>query len=383
MIKRKLNEAEVKTAETAVAAADANRRITVNSKNVSLFDILDELLERNLETFYTNMELIKEGEMPDKNFVNLLIIGMGGTGKTSMIEQWAHENNLNLVTKSASIMDDADLNGIPVAALGDKSSSRLPTNEFDSLDKADSVLFLDEFNRGRASVRGTLLKLIQGHTLPDPSQPGSIKFLPNLLFTIAAINPSDANYNTDPLDDAELSRFIIYVQGGADKKEYLEYITKVINRKIEILKRIGLKDKRIKSTEQAIRAWARRLSLVTALVDDPTFFFDDQADIDAAHNNANDSTLPAMLLSYRTLTQALFASDGTVDSFLYYYKKGANRDKYELVRTILSKYKEKDDVANAALDKYRQPELDHVFKSEREVRQDKIDAMLNRIGSKE
>ena len=367
-------------ASQAVNSADHGARITINSQDVKLFDLLDELLERNLETYNINLELIKDGELPDKNFVNLLIIGVGGTGKTSMLEQWAHSRHINLVTKATSVMDEADLNGIPVAAMGDKSATRLGTSEFDSLDEPDSVLFLDEYNRGRATVRGTLLKLIQGHTIPDPSQPGSIKFLSNLLFTVAAINPADPNYNiADPLDDAELSRFIIYVQGGADKYEYLDWITNTLKKRSEILQKIKSNDPRMKSSAERLQANENRLNLITYLVKDKRFMFDDDEDINKIHSKATDDTLPQMLLSFRTLTQALYASDGTVDSFLYYYKQAANRDKYDLVKLILTPYKEKEDKANQALDKYKQDEVDKVFKTEREVKKDKIAGLRNKL----
>lgn len=368
------------TASQAVNKADNGVRITIDSSDVKLFDLLDELLERNLETHNINLELIKDGELPDKNFVNLLIIGVGGTGKTSMLEQWAHSRHINLVTKATSIMDEADLNGIPVAAMGDKSATRLGTSEFDSLDEPDSVLFLDEYNRGRATVRGTLLKLIQGHTIPDPSQPGSIKFINNLLFTVAAINPADPNYNiADPLDDAELSRFIIYVQGGADKYEYLDWITSTLKKRSEILQRVKSNDPRMKSADERLRANENRLNLITHLINDSRFRFDDSDDIDKLHSNTSDDTLPQMLLSFRTLTQALYASDGTVDSFLYYYKQAANRDKYDLVKLILTPYKEKEDKANQALDKYRQKNVDKVFKSEAEVKADAVHNFRSRL----
>lgn len=372
MIKQKiLNE---DSASSAVNKADhSNAPITINSKDVKLIDLLDELLERNLETYNINVELMKDGELPDKNFVNLLIVGVGGTGKTSMIEQWAHSRGLNLVTKATSIMDEADLNGIPVAALGDKSAQRLGTSEFDSLDEPDSVLFLDEYNRGRATVRGTLLKLIQGHTIPDPSSKGSIKFLPNLLFTIGAINPADPNYNIgDPLDDAELSRFVIYVQEGSDKYEYLDWITKTLKKRGEILGRIKKEDPRMKNSDERLRANQRRIDLITFLVNDKRFAFDDQEAIDKAHSESNDTTLPPMLLSFRTLTQALYASDGTVNSFLYYYQQAANRQKFNLIKLILTPYKEKEDKANQALDKYKQSEIDPVFKTEIEKNKEKI-----------
>lgn len=277
-------------------------------------------------------------------------------------------------------MDEVDVNGVLVSAPGDKSATRLGTSEFDSLGEPDSVLFLDEYNRGRATVRGTLLKLIQGHTLPDPAQPGSIRFMKNLLFTVAAINPADPNYNiADPLDDAELSRFIIYVQSGADKYEYLDWITATLKKRGDILKRIKSDDPRMKSADERLRANENRLNLITHLIKDSRFRFDDSADIDSLHAKSSNDTLPPMLLSFRTLTQALYASDGTVDSFLYYYSQAANRDKFALVKLILTPYKEKEDKANQALDKYRQKKVDKVFKTEAEAKADNIHDLRDRL----
>ena len=284
-----------------------------------------------------------------------------------------------MVTKAASIMDEAELNGIPVANNEDQSARMLRMNEFDALDEPDSVLFLDEFNRGRATVRGTLLKLIQGHTIPDPSIKGGIKFLPNLLFTIAAINPADPNYNTDQLDDAELSRFIVYLQEGADKYEYLDWITKTLKRRSEILGKIQKQDSRMKSSADALAANQRRLDLITFLINDKRFMFDDSSDIEKAHATARGDTLPATILSFRTLTQALYASDGTVDSFLFYYRQGANRDKFELVKLILTPYKEKQDKANKALDQYEQETIDPVFKTEAQIKAEKIAALRKKL----
>lgn len=84
MIKKLLKEA---TAAGATQAADRGQRVTINSKDVKLVDLLNELLAVNLDTFEINCALMDQGELPDKNFINLLIIGIGGTGKTSMLEQ--------------------------------------------------------------------------------------------------------------------------------------------------------------------------------------------------------------------------------------------------------------------------------------------------------
>ena len=384
MIKKILNEASA-SAEQAVDNADAGKPTEVSSRDVQLFKILDELYDKNIETFYYNIERLEQGKLPDKNFVNLLIVGSGGTGKTSMLEQWAASRGVNLVTKLTSIMDEADLNGIPTAKEGDTSVTRLATSEFDSLDEPSSVLFLDEFNRGRSTVRGTLLRLIQGHTIPDPSKKGSQKFLPNLLFTIAAINPADTNYNTDPLDDAEKSRFLVYVQEGSDKYEYLDYITGTLQERINFLTRAkNNKNNKIPNIDEKILANERRKALITFLVKDKRFTFDDASDIERAHEQDSDN---AMLLTFRTVTQVLYASDGTKDDFLRKYKMGANNQKYEIVREILEKYKEVDDKANQVLDKYKDGiEVDADSNpvgglvSKKQFRANRLSSLRNKLG---
>ena len=97
---------------------------------------------------------MKEGELPDKNFVNLLVIGIGGTGKTSIIEQWAHSRGLNLVTKAASIMDEAELNGIPAANNEDQSARMLRMNELSRLMNVWRLRFVSEINNIHIPMNG-------------------------------------------------------------------------------------------------------------------------------------------------------------------------------------------------------------------------------------
>ena len=345
MIKKKLLKEE--TISQAVDKAQAGSTATVtSSEKGELESLLDELLQANLEAFYTG----------DHNFVNLLVVGVGGTGKTSRIRAWAKKHNLNLVTQLASIMDDADLSGVPYAGPQDKAARRLATTEFDTLDKPDSVLFLDEFNRGRASVRGTLLTLIQEHLIPDARLPEKVRFLPNLLFTIAAVNPATTDYNTDPLDDAELSRFVVFKEEGNNKLVYLNYILDTLKkRKQSLLQASNLRSDF--NVEGAIKALDRRADLISHLVKDSRFTFDNDQNITDSHNSGN-----GLILSFRTLTNALLLSNGTKEDFLNKYRMAANDTRFETVNEILANYKDKDDKANDALKKHQTQ--DQVFRSE-------------------
>lgn len=88
-------------------------------------------------------------------------------------------------------------------------ATRLGTTEMaDTLDKPNSVLFLDEYNRAKTEIRGAVLTLVQNHLVYDPESDSGYKFLPNFLFTVAAINPANTNYKgAKELDPAEKSRF--------------------------------------------------------------------------------------------------------------------------------------------------------------------------------
>ncbi len=125
-----------------------------------------------------------------------------------MVTDWARKNGINLVSKKCATMDETDLGGAMSPDTENKGvAQRLTTDDFDSLDKPNSVLFLDEYNRARAEVRTPLMELINNHIIPDNRHASGNRFLPNFLFTIAAINPPNGRYNTDEMDDAENTRF--------------------------------------------------------------------------------------------------------------------------------------------------------------------------------
>ena len=170
---------------------------------------LDRALDHNQE----------QNELGSRNFVNVLFIGEAGTGKTTIIRRWAKENGVNLFEVRAAGMDDTDLGGAMAPDMQGQKVVRLASTEFDKLDRPNSVLFLDEYNRAPQSVRTNLLELINSHMVPDPREESGQRYLPNFLFTIAAINPANPDYNTDRLDMAELTRFK-HVDVIAEPKNY-------------------------------------------------------------------------------------------------------------------------------------------------------------------
>lgn len=283
---------------------------------------LDKALEYNLE----------EHETGGRDFKNVLFVGEAGSGKTSRIRQWARDNGINLVVVRGADLDATDFGG---ALLPDKEghyASKLGSKEFDNLNEPKSVLFLDEYNRARKDVRSSLMELINSHIIYDPSAKGQQRYLDNFLFTVAAINPATANYDTDAMDMAEKSRFS-RKDLESDKEATLNYL-------------VGRYTHKINSTEDPDRKKRDqgRLELAKALLSSKEFEFDTAADVDKVEENGN-----GVLLSPRTLTLALNDCDGTKADLLRVWNDNANSLKKDMVKNILSNYKDIDDKANDAL----------------------------------
>ena len=107
---------------------------------------IERALDRALDF---NKEQIANGH---HNYQNVLLVGEAGTGKTERVKQWAQANGVNLLTKSAATMDDTDIGGALAPSKEGNRAIRLTTDEFDGLSRPNSVLFLDEFNRGSDTV---------------------------------------------------------------------------------------------------------------------------------------------------------------------------------------------------------------------------------------
>lgn len=243
-------------------------------------------------------------------------------------------------------MDDTDLGGVISRGEGDYSNvvQRLASTEFDKLDRPRSVLFLDEYNRAPKSVRTNLLELVNSHVVPDPRTESGQRYLPNFLFTIAAINPPTADYDTDEMDMAEKTRFRnVDITPRSD--ELLRYLTKELQDQAD----------RASSDVRRKRALGR-LQLAQTLLRDKSFEFDSSEDIAKSKESGN-----GLALNYRTFTNLLFGSDGTKQDFLNNWNEYTNNLKKSMAERILSNYQDIDDKATDAL-KYNT--TSSVFKKE-------------------
>lgn len=297
---------------------------------------LDEALEENLEQIELGLD----------HFQNVLLVGEAGTGKSSIVRKWARDNNINLYEVRAAGMDDTDLGGA-IAPGAEGTVIRLASTEFDKLNRPNSVLFLDEYNRAAKSVRTNLLELINSHVVPDSREPGGQRFLENFLFTVAAINPSDHSYDTDSLDMAERTRFRT-IDVMPNSKDFLNYLTRELTDIINRASNPKTKEKNEK-----------RLNLAKALLSNSEFEFDNKKDIDALNSSEKDRAL-----NYRTFTNLLYGSNGTKEDFLAKWDEYVNRHKKSMAERILSNYHDIDDKANDALKtsplKQRQSYIDRI-----------------------
>lgn len=282
-----------------------------------------------------------------KEFVNVLFIGDGGSGKTSRIKAWAKANGINLKEVHTADLDQTDMGGAVAPDKTGTKVTRLSPTEMNSLNEPNSVLFLDEYNRGIDQIRGTLLTLIENHTVYDQEAPGFRRELEGFLFTVAAINPFSADYSTQQLDAAEESRFMtVWVE--SDPISTLNFY---------------------KEREFSQPQNAGRLAIATALLSSKKFTFTSSSEMQRVMDQGNRKPLSA-----RTLTRLLRACDGTKDDFLELWDDFCDDSKKSMAEGILVNYLDVDDKANQLL-RDRETGSD-VFKK-RESMVDRLKALAN------
>lgn len=189
-------------------------------------DIVDDMDTNKPNTKRPNKTaLIPNADAYLDHNLNVLLIGLHGTGKTVSIMDLAAERGLKFKYYSCSTLDPyTDLVGVPTprdycpeCKLYFKDQSKCPDcggKTVESLkmvrprevDEAE-IIFFDEFNRADGKTQNALFEIMQFKSINgDP--------LPNLKACWAAINPPDdeQNYQVEQLDPALLDRFDIYIE---------------------------------------------------------------------------------------------------------------------------------------------------------------------------
>lgn len=327
---------------------------------------IEQVLDRSLRK--ARQQIKREKNPEDRDYPNVLLVGDPGVGKTAMVNQWARKHGINIFNVQASTMDDSEVGGMNLPNATYDDVIKIATSSFNQLDLTDedgnpnSVLFLDELNRADPSVRGTLLTLVNNHTLPDVKRKGGKRFFDNFLFTVAAINPEGDLNDADKLNQAEMSRFR-KVSVYADPLSLLQHLNKKFDEYIQDAKETG--------DEEEAREYIGSKGIANALLSNPDFKFDSAEDLRKLRTNPNWNQLP---LINRTLTRLLKECDGTKADFLDLYNDYCNSVKFKMVKDILSSYQDVDDKANAAL-KTRQSKFGQRQKSAYEILQGWADTL--------
>jgi hypothetical protein len=272
--------------------------------------------------------------------VDLLITGLPGSGKTGITKQWAKDRGVNLFYLNAKNDDlGAILNGFPVDTIEKDENgndvhrvTRSFSKSLDALDKPNSVLFLDEFNRAAPKLRAVLLSLINEHVVDGDGEDG-FRHFDNLLFTVACINPS---VPTDPgamdLNDAEMSRFVDTMDWDSKADDAIKYINFHLDTIIKNL------DPEAKDFTFLYVRYKKIMNLANALINDPRFEFDTRDDLMDLFNDK------AKMLNQRAITDALMSHGYSKDKFLAWvdkYSKFLDKDK-EMIHEILDPWVEPD-----------------------------------------
>lgn len=349
MIVKRLNEATLKDEAEAKLEKAAD---TINANDIISDDEGD--IEKTLNRLLaTNKRIVKsDGD----EFQNVLLIGEAGIGKTARVRAWARKNGVNLYEVRASGMDETDLGGAISPSDDKKTINRLASTEFDVLDRPNSVLFLDEFNRAQGNVRTQLLELINSHVVPDPREPSGQRKLKNFLFTVAAINPADFGYNTDDLDIAEKSRFM-RKEVVADKANLKNYLTRHYDNEIA----------KNQDDPEYIKELMGKKKLAETILSSKEIQFDDKKDLEQLHQY--DSPF-----NPRSFTRLLEYSDGTKDDLIDNWDDFCNPAKKEKVKLILANYADVDDKATQVLQNHETES--EVFGKSTSL----ADKMLNKLG---
>ena len=276
----------------------------------------------------------KRKEIDKSGYSNVCIVGDVGTGKTERVKAWAKQNKIELVAFKANSLTIDDIKAIPIGE-DPENKGRAKTVSFGTFDIFDRdklcVLYLDEFNRAAPHKKDTWFKFIDEHAIYDATDKETgMKFFPNLLFTVATINPyvlSDGSTDDEegvyPLSKAESDRFGDYIELSNQGKDYNKYTAAYFT---ELYK---------KDTEkypEYAKQNAGKLSIALKLLDNPNFFFNDNATISRYHQEGK------RFLTSRGLTNLLSKCDGTIENFLYFAPGAVGVENAKMLATFLKGY---------------------------------------------
>jgi len=153
----------------------------------------------------TASSLIPMADSYLENNMNLLLIGLHGTGKTQSILDLAERHGIKIKYYSCATLDPyTDLVGVPVPKIDENGREVLKMIRPREVDEAE-LIFFDEFNRADSKTTNAVFEIIQFGSINGEK-------LPNLRCCWAAINPPDKSYDVEELDPALMDRFDAFIE---------------------------------------------------------------------------------------------------------------------------------------------------------------------------
>jgi hypothetical protein len=318
--------AEIKDAASDVGAESAVLALEDDNEYLGVENKITRVLDKALKG------ALRDQRRNTKHGHNVLISGLPGSGKTASIEDWARTNGINLVEVNAKNNDlEAYINGYTVK---DPDDPRFTTQAFSknlrALDQPRSVLFLDEYNRQvKQNIRASLYTLINNHKIVGDGPNGMYEFK-NMLFTIAAINPSiPTDKGASPLNDAEKTRFVHKLMNmDSDSATTIEYLTK------HYMKLIKKLDSSSEFYREDLEAYLRTMDIGIYVMSHPLFSYDTDTDLVALAKDQK------TMLNQRSFVEGLNEVDGDVEEFKEWIRESSDflKKSIDMLLDILRDY---------------------------------------------
>lgn len=302
-----------------------------------LFKVLNNIALTNIDEKAYEEDSIKHGEYADIQTVNLLIFGLPGAGKTSVVYDWFR----SLITMKPFSMKGSSLTknmltGIPVALKTERDGkevhtySNLPSNQLDPLfggEKGEYVIyFIDEINRSYPDAEAAILEVINKHLIPDSSREGQ-KYAQKYLFTIATANPPSGTDAQRGLSMAMMDRFKVFYY-NPPVEEATQYIIKSINsRNTSISRRI--KNGEYSSEEKGLRDIEkndRKLAILEAISNSEDVRFSNTAEVAYASIKQSKDGKVLPTFSPRSLMRAIISCNGEVGKMIGIFEDPKTQD---------------------------------------------------------
>jgi hypothetical protein len=151
-----------------------------------------------------------------------MLIGYHGVGKTSLVEQIAHERNANLVViRLGQLSDPGDLLGLADFVRNSEGRAvntvfaapeMLPTKDTGK----ETILFLDEINRSHKDVIQAIFQAVESGSQLGPHKLVNTK-------VIAAMNPPSGDYAVLDFTDPAFNDRFCHIKFEPTKDEFLSW----------------------------------------------------------------------------------------------------------------------------------------------------------------